>query len=197
MPTHNCYHIIFNHIMSNPNQNSNDDEIDQSIWEKTFQSISDTIPPHSHANHKNPHPPSQYHDSPLDAHYPPYSTSMIKPIQGNLPISFYHSSFSSQRRKKIFAHPFKPDMRLDLHHLSTQEAYLSCQYAITQCQQANLRKLHLICGQGHHSKGLSKLKGICVLVLSHSPSVLAYQSAHPSCGGTGAIDIFLKKSPKS
>jgi DNA-nicking Smr family endonuclease len=87
--------------------------------------------------------------------------------------------------------------QIDLHHLSTQEAYLTCQYAISQCQQANLRKLHLICGQGHHSQGLSKLKGICVLVLSQSPSVLAYQSAHPSRGGTGALDIFIKKSTQT
>ncbi|MEC8882733.1 MAG: Smr/MutS family protein [Pseudomonadota bacterium] len=185
--------------MSTPDQNSNnnDDEIDQSIWEKTFQSMSDTIAPHSHSNHKNPPSPPQYLDCPLDAHYPPYSSNIIKPIQGNLPVSFSHPSFSSQRRKKIFAHPFKPDMLLDLHHLSTQEAYLSCQYAISQCQQAKLRKLHLICGQGHHSKGLSKLKGICILVLSHSPSILAYQSAHPSCGGTGAIDVFLRKPTKT
>ena len=160
--------------------------------------MSDTTDsPHSHSHHKNPPPPPQYHDCPLDTHYPPFSTSLIQPIQGNLPVSFSHPSISSQRRKKIFAHPFKPDRCLDLHHLSAQEAYLSCQYAISQCQQANLRKLHLICGQGHHSYGRSKLKGICVIVLYHSPSILAYQSAHPSCGGTGAIDIFLKKRSKS
>lgn len=168
---------------------SPDDE-EQQLWQTTFDSLlntpSDSVPTENS-------PPTY----PLDTHYPCYHISQIQPVLGSKTLQFIHPSLSLSQSRRALSQPFKPELSVDLHHLHAPQAYQACQCAIAQCLAHHLRRLRLICGQGHHANGLSLLKGVCLFVLNQSPSILAFETAHPSEGGTGAINVFLINSLKN
>ena len=180
--------FILTASMNSSNAPSDDD---QNIWENAFHSLTEGIEKtiHFQENKASQKKIKSHHNQ----NFRPFLPNDFTPVEGNLPVSFSHPSLPLSSIKKIFKYPFCPQLSIDLHHMSCIEAYTACQYAISQCQEKHFRKLHLICGKGHHTNGPSKLKGVCVYVLSESLSVLAYQSSHLSQGGTGAIDVFLKK----
>lgn len=126
-------------------------------------------------------------------HYPPYDADRIDSIPGIDTLTYAHSSMSPSRLKKLFSDPYPVDQTLDLHHLFAPAAYESCQSFLLRAYLERDRRCRLICGFGHHTQGHSRLKGVCVFILKRCPFVLAYQSAAPKDGGTGAINIYLRK----
>ena len=123
---------------------------------------------------------------------PAYDRTYVTPIAGTEVLSFRQSGLSD-RQAKIFKYPFPAQYILDLHHLPGYQAYDQCQHALVSCYLQNQRKIRIICGIGHHNQGQSLMKGIAVMILLRASFVLAYQSADQRSGGTGAIDIYLKR----
>ncbi len=87
------------------------------------------------------------------------------------------------------------DARLDLHGLSVEQSRVALLQFIQDCQRSNIRSALVLHGKGLHSqpfRGL--LKCYVAAWLPCLPEVLAFHSALPQHGGTGAVYLLLKKS---
>lgn len=183
---------------TNPSRTKSDNDnqvpsnCEKTLWADTIDQLLNHPTPKSHRNQTpNTITPIPSTMASLPTQFP----DNIAPLNGSHSLAFCQPGLSLRQLNKIFKHPFTPDITIDLHHQTRQEAYLTCQQMLLKCHWKNQRKCRVICGKGHHQQGQSKMKSVAVFVLKHTDFVLAYQSAHPQSGGTGAIDIYLKKKP--
>lgn len=85
---------------------------------------------------------------------------------------------------------------LDLHGMTVVEARAALGQFLAACQATHKRCVRII-----HGKGLSSpdrkpvLKSRVNAWLQHTDDVLAFCSARPSDGGTGAVYVLLRKRP--
>ena len=84
---------------------------------------------------------------------------------------------------------------IDLHQMNTDAATRSIRIFIDQALASGKRCIRIIHGKGLRSgPGGPRLKTVTARVLSRHPSVLAFASAPPADGGTGAVYVLLKHS---
>lgn len=100
----------------------------------------------------------------------------------------------SVKRFKQLKHGQIPlDNRLDLHGLRLEEAKIVLpRFIINQYRQGH-RSLLIIHGKGGMQNEISILKSHVHHWLKQIPEVLAFHSACPKDGGTGAVYVLLKK----
>ena len=82
--------------------------------------------------------------------------------------------------------------QLDLHGLNVEQARRRVSLFIKRCQSLGHRRALIVHGKGLHSEdGLPRLKSELTTWLRAEPKVLAYCSALPADGGTGALYVSL------
>ncbi|OGT19400.1 MAG: hypothetical protein A2V90_07560 [Gammaproteobacteria bacterium RBG_16_57_12] len=83
--------------------------------------------------------------------------------------------------------------QLDLHGQTLAQAETSLQHFLNQCRQHRLRCVRIIHGKGYGSAtGQPVLKNHLPLWLQAQDQVLAFCSAPPAQGGTGALLVLLR-----
>lgn len=93
---------------------------------------------------------------------------------------------------------FPIDDTLDLHGLTAAEASTRVQQFLQQSQQSGCAAVRIVHGKGYGSAGGQPvLKARVQQLLVANPSVLAFCSSRPQDGGTGAVDVLLRKSKAS
>jgi DNA-nicking Smr family endonuclease len=93
---------------------------------------------------------------------------------------------------------FPIDNTLDLHGLTAAEASIRVQQFLQQSQMNGCTAVRIVHGKGYGSAGGQPvLKARVQQLLVANPSVLAFCSARPQDGGTGAVDVLLRKSKVS
>ena len=84
---------------------------------------------------------------------------------------------------------------LDLHRLTKLEARKEVIAFLNYCQQNNLKQIRIVHGKGHGSVGkIPILKTLVNHWLQQRDEVLAFCSARPCDGGTGAIYVLLRSN---
>lgn len=84
---------------------------------------------------------------------------------------------------------------LDLHGLTMEQAEIILHEFIADCCQRGKRWICLVHGKGHYSpEGKPILKNWANQWLREHPQVLAFHSARPKDGGTGALYVLLKRA---
>ncbi|WP_298445379.1 DNA endonuclease SmrA [uncultured Ferrimonas sp.] len=92
---------------------------------------------------------------------------------------------------------YSVDARLDLHGLSVAESRTALLQFVSDCQRTDIRSALVLHGKGLHSKPFRGiLKSYLAKWLPCVPEVLAFHSAQPHHGGTGAVYVLMKKSPR-
>lgn len=88
-----------------------------------------------------------------------------------------------------------PQASLDLHRLTIREAEDAVLQFLSNALTRQYRCVHIVHGKGRMTKDgqLAKLKNCLDHWLRQHRCVLAYTSAQPKDGGTGAIYILLKR----
>ncbi len=90
-----------------------------------------------------------------------------------------------------------PAAQLDLHGLTRQQAYAEVACFLRECQQRSIGCVRIVHGKGRGSNNRGPvLKGAVDQWLRLRDEVLAFASAPPRDGGTGAIHVLLRK-PKN
>lgn len=90
------------------------------------------------------------------------------------------------------------DIEMDLHGLTVDQARRSLASFLSGCLADGFRCLHLIHGKGYRSDGdYPILKNHINIWLRQHPDVLAFCSARPADGGTGAIYVLLRDRRKT
>ena len=85
---------------------------------------------------------------------------------------------------------------LDLHGYTVIEAKIAIQDFLYECKRQHIRYIRIIHGKGYRSEQkIPVLKTHVAYWLPQHSDVLAFSSALPKDGGTGAIYVILK-SPK-
>ena len=97
--------------------------------------------------------------------------------------------------KKLRRGHFPIEATLDLHGLASIEASSRLQNFLQESQTLGRTAVRVVHGKGHGSVGGQPvLKTRVREVLEENPIVLAFSSASPQEGGTGAVNVLLKKS---
>lgn len=85
--------------------------------------------------------------------------------------------------------------QLDLHQRTVKEAHADLLAFIQDCLRYDLRTVIITHGKGERSRTPARIKSFVNQWLQELPQVLAYHSAQPRHGGSGAVYVLLKKSP--
>jgi len=95
--------------------------------------------------------------------------------------------------RKLRRTPISHAATLDLHGHNAAEARRSLTEFVRQSRHKGVRTIRVIHGKGHGSAGSQPvLKAKVREWLQEFPAVLAFCSAPPEGGGTGAVNVLLK-----
>ena len=87
---------------------------------------------------------------------------------------------------------------LDLHGMRVEHARKALAGFLEECRRRRLRCVRIVTGKGLGSRGAAPvLKGQVDRWLRLRPEVLAFCSAIPRDGGTGAVYVLLRRDPGS
>lgn len=82
---------------------------------------------------------------------------------------------------------------LDLHQMNTAAAQASIVAFLAEAKQHGLRCVRIVHGKGLRSKAAGPvLKGLTDRMLRRRDDVVAFASARPALGGTGAVIVLLR-----
>jgi DNA-nicking Smr family endonuclease len=91
---------------------------------------------------------------------------------------------------------YRAGLELDLHGQRSDEAKAAVSRFLVHCQERDIRCVRIIHGKGLRSKGDGPvLKRRLDGWLRQRKEVLAFCSARPQDGGTGAVNVLLRKIP--
>ncbi len=108
-------------------------------------------------------------------------------------ISFVAPGIPKRVLQRLRQGKFGVDVELDLHGLTVDEAKRRLAGFLRVCLADGCRCLHLIHGKGFRSEGdYPILKNRINLWLRQHPDVLAFCTAKPAEGGTGAVYVLLR-----
>jgi len=102
-----------------------------------------------------------------------------------------HSVLKRIRQGKL---PIEHD--LDLHGLTVQQARAEFISFLNDCEMMDCRHVIIVHGKGYGSKERPVIKPMVNRWLRVAPTVLAFHSALPEDGGSGAVYVLLKKSKR-
>jgi len=97
--------------------------------------------------------------------------------------------------QKLRRGQFPIEAILDLHGLTSAEASIRLQHFLQESQRARQNAVRIVHGKGYGSIGREPvLKARVRQLLQECPAVLAFCSAPQRDGGTGAVDVLLRKA---
>ncbi len=131
----------------------------------------------------------------LDDHYSFFDPqSYQQGIDADETISYYKQGLQEKQIRRLRQGKIRPEARLDLHHTRAGEVFELTDSFIQLSKTRNKRCLLIIHGKGFYSKDNTPLiKNMLNEWLRIHPDVVAFQSALPRDGGTGAIYVLIKQ----
>jgi len=108
-------------------------------------------------------------------------------------LSFSRSGLQHNVIKKLRQGKFPIEHMLDLHGLTVAEASGELLEFLGECEAAGVRHAIIIHGKGFRSKDKPVIKPMVNRWLRSVDNVLAFHSAQPKDGGSGAVYVLLKR----
>lgn len=106
---------------------------------------------------------------------------------------FARSGIQTKVQRKLRRGEFSIEAELDLHGYTVAEAKTAIHEFFADCKKYRQRCVRIIHGKGHGSeKKIPILKTYVAHWLTQRDDVMAYASARPADGGTGALYVLLK-----
>lgn len=106
---------------------------------------------------------------------------------------FARSGIQQKVQKKLRRGEFPVEDELDLHGYTVIEAKIAIQDFISECKRRKIRYVRIIHGKGYRSEQkIPILKTHVAYWLPQHKDVMAFSSALPNDGGTGALYVILK-----
>lgn len=120
------------------------------------------------------------------------STEMVEDCPDIL--SFSRSGLQHNVLKKLRQGKNPIEHTLDLHGLTVEQARSELLEFLGECEAASVRHAIIIHGKGFRSKDKPVIKPMVNRWLRAVDNVLAFHSAQPADGGSGAVYVLLKKT---
>ena len=122
-------------------------------------------------------------------------TSDLSEIEVGDELLFARNGVQHSVMRKLRRGQYRIEAELDLHRMTAQQAYAALSTFIQQCKRRELRCVRVIHGKGLGSKeSRPVLKGKVNQWLARWDDVLAFCSARPCDGGTGAAYVLLRRA---
>ncbi len=116
-------------------------------------------------------------------------------VEAGEELLFQRSSLQHGLLRKLRRGQFSVGAELDLHGMTVAEARNALTRFLAACRRNDVRCVRMIHGKGLGSRHkLPVLKGKLSHWLQQRDEVLAFCSARPADGGTGAVYVLLKKT---
>jgi DNA-nicking Smr family endonuclease len=110
------------------------------------------------------------------------------------PIEFKQAGLQNGVYKKLRTGRYDVEAKLDLHGLTVAQALSATLQFVNTSMSAHKRCVLISHGKGIKQEQPARLKNYLAAWLKNMPEVMAYYSALPSQGGTGAVLVLLRKS---
>lgn len=127
----------------------------------------------------------------------PLSATGIEPLDAYFVLAFKRPGVQNGVFRKLKQGRYEAQSRLDLHRMTAEVARSEVFEFIEESYQLGLRSVLVIHGKGSskaEKERTSILKGGVDRWLRELANVLAFHSAQPQHGGTGAVYVLLRKS---
>ncbi|MCK5396345.1 MAG: Smr/MutS family protein [Gammaproteobacteria bacterium] len=108
-------------------------------------------------------------------------------------LSFSRSGLQHNVLKKLRQGKNPIEHALDLHGLTVEQARNELLGFLGECEAAGVRNAIIVHGKGFRSKDKPVIKPMVNRWLRAVDNVLAFHSAQPKDGGSGAVYVLLKK----
>ena len=108
-------------------------------------------------------------------------------------LSFSRSGLQHKVLKKLRQGKNPIEHALDLHGLTVKQARNELLEFLGECEAAGVRHAIIVHGRGFRSKDKPVIKPMLNRWLRAVDNVLAFHSAQPKDGGSGAVYVLLKK----
>ena len=109
-------------------------------------------------------------------------------------LSFSRSGLQYSVLKKLRQGKFPIEHELDLHGLTVEQARRELQAFLGECEAIGIRHAIIVHGKGFRSKDKPVIKPMVNRWLREVDNVLAFHSAQPRDGGSGAVYVLFRKS---
>jgi DNA-nicking Smr family endonuclease len=109
-------------------------------------------------------------------------------------LSFARSGVQPATLKKLRQGKLEVEEEIDLHGMTVDAARDYLLAFLAECEASSIRVIRIVHGKGYRSQGTPVIKGMINRWLRAVPMVLAFRSAIPAEGGTGAVVVLLKKT---
>ncbi len=170
-----------------------DDADDTDLFKEAMGGV-DPIKPDNKVKHKSERKKVRLKHQPQDN----YS---LKDVFSDAPVedcpdqlSFSRSGVQPSTLKKLRQGKLAIDNEIDLHGMTVNEARVYLLDFLGECKVDGSRVLLIVHGKGYSSPGAKPvIKPMVNRWLREVSSVLAFCSAKPPDGGTGAVYVLLKK----
>lgn len=125
-----------------------------------------------------------------------HSQTQIGTVAAEEKLLFKRAGMQNRTLQRLRRGQFTVDAKLDLHGMTVATATSKLAAFLTECTNTGRRCVHIIHGKGHGSKdGKPVIKNEINQWLRQRDEILAFCSARPMDGGTGAIYVLIKKAP--
>ncbi|MCP0914140.1 MULTISPECIES: Smr/MutS family protein [Legionella] len=115
------------------------------------------------------------------------------PVLSDSILSYCAADIPGKRFRQLKTAQIKWEVKLDLHGMRAEVAKQALCSFVIQHTASNVRCLLIIHGKGGHKGEAPRLKNLINQWLRQIPQVLAFHSAQPRDGGTGALYVLLKR----
>ncbi|MEW5834793.1 MAG: Smr/MutS family protein [Pseudomonadota bacterium] len=107
-------------------------------------------------------------------------------------LSFLQDGYPPKLLKQLRRGQFSVQDDLDLHHMNAAAAQASIADFLAEARKRGLRCVRIVHGKGLRSKSAGPvLKALTDRLLRRRADVIAFASARPAQGGTGAVVVLL------
>ncbi len=111
---------------------------------------------------------------------------------------FARPGIQQKLQRKLRRGELPIEEELDLHGYTVEEAKTAIQDFLHECKRQQIRYIRIIHGKGFRSENkIPVLKTHVAYWLPQHPDILAFASALPHDGGTGAIYVIIKSTKKN
>lgn len=107
-------------------------------------------------------------------------------------LAYRRDEVSPQLLRRLRRGEFSIEDEIDLHHLSEQAAETLLRRFLADARSRGAHCLRIVHGKGLHSINEPVLKNMLARTLIQRADILAFASAPPALGGTGAVLVLLK-----
>jgi DNA-nicking Smr family endonuclease len=128
---------------------------------------------------------------------------LVPPLGPHDVVEFKSDGIQDGVFRKLKQGAYSGDARLDLHRHTVDDAHRALSRFVRDCNQNEIRSGLILHGKGFHSrareqnadgKEISRIKSCVVHWLKGMEDVMAFSSARPADGGTGALYVLFRKS---